>query len=88
MSSIFSEMRRTKSSNITILNSVILLQYGPRVFQIYPSWKKLISAKKFNKASLWVKASLNLFLYILAGHVSLLNYVVISYSFIFNLRKC
>ncbi|XP_030942479.1 cyclic nucleotide-gated ion channel 1-like isoform X2 [Quercus lobata] len=69
MSSIFSEMRRTKSSNITILNSLVLLQYGPRVFQIYRSWKKLISAEKFNEASLWIKASFNLFLYILAGHV-------------------
>ncbi|XP_050260530.1 cyclic nucleotide-gated ion channel 1-like [Quercus robur] len=69
MSSLFSEMRRTKSSNITILNCVVLLQYGPRVFQIYRPWKKLISASKFNEASLWIKASFNLFLYILAGHV-------------------
>uniref|UniRef100_A0A7N2MVF8 Uncharacterized protein n=1 Tax=Quercus lobata TaxID=97700 RepID=A0A7N2MVF8_QUELO len=70
MPSIFSEMRRrTKSSNITILNSVILLQYGPRVFQIYRYWKELKRAGKTNKASLWITASLNLFLYILAGHV-------------------
>ncbi|KAF3973278.1 hypothetical protein CMV_003285 [Castanea mollissima] len=69
MPSIFSEMRRTKSSNITILNSLILLQYGPRVFQIYRYWKQLKSVKKPNKASLWIKASSNLFLYILAGHV-------------------
>ncbi|KAK7828645.1 cyclic nucleotide-gated ion channel 1 [Quercus suber] len=69
MPSIFSEMRRTKSSNITILNSLILLQYGPRVFQIYRYWKQLKSVKKSNKASLWIKASSNLFLYILAAHV-------------------
>ncbi|XP_075673250.1 cyclic nucleotide-gated ion channel 1-like isoform X2 [Castanea sativa] len=69
MSSIFSEMRRTKTSNIIILNSLILLQYWPRVFKIYRPWKALISAEKSNKASLLIKASLNLFLYILAGHV-------------------
>ncbi|XP_075673488.1 cyclic nucleotide-gated ion channel 1-like isoform X3 [Castanea sativa] len=69
MPSIFSEMRRTKSSSTTILNSVILLQYGPRVFQIYRYWKELKRAEKSNKASQWITASLNLFLYILAGHV-------------------
>ncbi|XP_050260442.1 cyclic nucleotide-gated ion channel 1-like isoform X1 [Quercus robur] len=69
MPSIFSEMRQKKSSNITILNYVILLQYGPRVFQIYRYWKQLKRAGKTNKASLWITASLNLFLYILAGHV-------------------
>ncbi|KAM3694007.1 hypothetical protein ACJW31_07G028100 [Castanea mollissima] len=69
MPSIFSEMRRTKSSNTTILNSVILLQYGPRVFQIYRYWKELKRAEKSNMASQWITASLNLFLYILAGHV-------------------
>ncbi|KAM3694010.1 hypothetical protein ACJW31_07G028200 [Castanea mollissima] len=67
---IFSEMRRTKSSNITILNSVILLQYGPRVYHIYQQWKKLIRKKESkDKASQWFKASWNLSLYILAGHV-------------------
>ncbi|KAL4614123.1 hypothetical protein ACB092_07G031900 [Castanea dentata] len=69
MPSIFSEMRRTKSSSTTNLNSVILLQYGPRVFQIYRYWKELKRAEKSNKASQWITASLNLFLYILAGHV-------------------
>ncbi|KAK9989667.1 hypothetical protein SO802_029906 [Lithocarpus litseifolius] len=70
MPSIYSEMKRTKSSNITILNSLILLQYGPRVFQIYRYWKELKSeGKTNNKASQWFKASWNLFLYILAGHV-------------------
>ncbi|KAK7835767.1 cyclic nucleotide-gated ion channel 1 [Quercus suber] len=70
MPSMYSEMRRTKSSNIKILNSLILLQYGPRVFQIYRYWKGLKSEEESNnKASQWFKASWNLFLYILAGHV-------------------
>ncbi|KAM3694006.1 hypothetical protein ACJW31_07G028000 [Castanea mollissima] len=71
MPSIFSEMRRTKSSNTTIiLNSVILLQYGLRVYHIYQHWKKLIRREESKvKASQWFKASWNLFLYILAGHV-------------------
>ncbi|KAK7835510.1 cyclic nucleotide-gated ion channel 1 [Quercus suber] len=71
MPSMYSEMRRrTKSSNITIFNSLILLQYVPRVFQIYRYWKELNSeGESNNKASQWFKASWNLFLYILAGHV-------------------
>ncbi|XP_050260441.1 cyclic nucleotide-gated ion channel 1-like [Quercus robur] len=70
MPSMYSVMRRTKSSNITILNSLILLQYGPRVFQIYRYWKELNrEGESNNKASQRFKATWNLFLYILAGHV-------------------
>ncbi|KAF3973281.1 hypothetical protein CMV_003286 [Castanea mollissima] len=70
MPSIFSEMRRTKPSNITILNSVILLHYGARVSQIYRYiLADRASAEKCDKASVWIQASFYLFLYILAGHV-------------------
>ncbi|GMY35206.1 cyclic nucleotide-gated ion channel 1-like isoform X5, partial [Fagus crenata] len=68
MSSIFSVMSSTKSSNtLKLLNSVVLFQYVPRVVQIYQSWKELRSDKKFDKI-IWFKAALNFFLYVLAGH--------------------
>ncbi|KAM3741816.1 hypothetical protein ACB098_07G025700 [Castanea mollissima] len=67
---IISEMRGTESTNkVKFLNAIVLFQYVPRVYQIYLSWRKLITNdKKFDRIIL-VKASLNFILYILAGHV-------------------
>ncbi|XP_050259648.1 cyclic nucleotide-gated ion channel 1-like [Quercus robur] len=63
-------MRGTESTNkVKFLNAIVLFQYVPRVYQIYLSWRKLITTdKKFDRIIL-VKASLNFILYILAGHV-------------------
>ncbi|KAL4614160.1 hypothetical protein ACB092_07G034100 [Castanea dentata] len=68
---ILSEMRSKKrsSNKVKFLNSVLLFQYGPRILQIYLSWKKLIRSAECVDIKLWVKAILNFFLYILAGHV-------------------
>ncbi|XP_030944779.1 cyclic nucleotide-gated ion channel 1-like [Quercus lobata] len=68
---ILSEMRSKKrsSNKVKFLNSVLLFQYGPRILQIYLSWKKLIRSAERVDRTLWVKAILNFFLYILAGHV-------------------
>lgn len=68
---ILSEMRSKKrsSNKVKFLNSVLLFQYGPRILQIYLSWKKLVRSDKRVDRTLWVKAILNFFLYILAGHV-------------------
>nr|POE83906.1 cyclic nucleotide-gated ion channel 1 [Quercus suber] len=64
---IISEMRGTHK--VKFLNAIVLFQYLPRVYQIYLSWRKLITNdKKFDRILL-VKASLNFILYILAGHV-------------------
>ena len=73
---ILSEMRSKKrsSNKVKFLNSVLLFQYGPRILQIYLSWKKLIRSDESVDETLWVKAILNFFLYILAGHVSLISY--------------
>ena len=73
---ILSEMRSKKrsSNKVKFLNSVLLFQYGPRILQIYLSWKKLIRSDESVDRTLWVKAILNFFLYILAGHVSLISY--------------
>ena len=68
MSNILSEMRRAKyTNNVTILNAVILIQYGPRILRIYLSLKKL---EEYKNIPIPIRASFNFFLYLLAGHVS------------------
>ncbi|XP_030945142.1 cyclic nucleotide-gated ion channel 1-like isoform X2 [Quercus lobata] len=67
MSNILSEMRRAEYTNyVTILNAVILIQYVPRVLQIYLSLKKLDEHKNI---PIPIRASFNFFLYVLAGYV-------------------
>lgn len=51
----------------TIINVALVLQYLPRVAQIY------LSSKKFRMSGKWIKPSLNLFLYLLASHVSFIS---------------
>uniref|UniRef100_A0A7N2MVD7 Uncharacterized protein n=1 Tax=Quercus lobata TaxID=97700 RepID=A0A7N2MVD7_QUELO len=66
MSNILSEMRRAEYTNyVTILNAVILIQYVPRVLQIYLSLKKLDEHKNI---PIPIRASFNFFLYVLAGY--------------------
>ncbi|KAK4564798.1 hypothetical protein RGQ29_006744 [Quercus rubra] len=66
MSNILSEMRRAKYTSVKILNAVFLIQYGPRILQIYLSLKEL---EKSDNIPIIIRASFNFFLYILAGHV-------------------
>ncbi|KAK7859502.1 cyclic nucleotide-gated ion channel 1 [Quercus suber] len=67
MSNILSEMRRAKNTfSVKILNAVILIQYGPRILQIYLSLKEL---EGLDKIPIKIRASFNFFLYLLAGHV-------------------
>ncbi|KAK7854289.1 cyclic nucleotide-gated ion channel 1, partial [Quercus suber] len=44
-------MRGTESTNkVKFLNAIVLFQYVPRVYQIYLSWRKLITTdKKFDR---------------------------------------
>ncbi|XP_050259645.1 cyclic nucleotide-gated ion channel 1-like [Quercus robur] len=66
MSNVLSEMRRAKyTNNVTILNVVLLIQYVPRVLQIYLSLKEL----EGSVIPIKIRASFNFFLYLLAGHV-------------------
>ncbi|XP_030942627.1 cyclic nucleotide-gated ion channel 1-like [Quercus lobata] len=67
MSNVLSEMRRAKNTiSVKILNAVILIQYGPRILQIYLSLKEL---EGLDKIPIEIRASFNFFLYLLAGHV-------------------
>ncbi|XP_050262683.1 cyclic nucleotide-gated ion channel 1-like isoform X2 [Quercus robur] len=68
MTNALSEMRRAKyTDNVTILNIVLLIQYVPRVLQIYLSLKEL---EEFKNIPILIRASFNFFLFLLGGHVA------------------
>ncbi|XP_075674705.1 cyclic nucleotide-gated ion channel 1-like isoform X2 [Castanea sativa] len=68
MTNALSEMRRTEyTNNVKILNIVLLIQYVPRVLQIYQSLKEL---EKFKNIPILIRASFNFFLFLLGGHVA------------------
>ena len=73
---IFRELRGSKSLNTRkVLNCIVFLQYVPRIFQIYQSWKDPNKrADKLSETPMWVKAAFNFSLYIIASHVSLILY--------------
>ncbi|KAB1205058.1 Cyclic nucleotide-gated ion channel 1 [Morella rubra] len=52
-----------------VLNALALLQYVPRIFRTYLTWKKLNEISNRIQKSIPLKAGLNLFLYILGSHV-------------------
>ena len=82
MSNILSEMRRAEYTNyVTILNAVILIQYVPRVLQIYLSLKELDEHKNI---PIPIRASFNFFLYILAGYVSFKVFLRSNFVFYFT----
>ncbi|XP_008233559.2 PREDICTED: cyclic nucleotide-gated ion channel 1-like [Prunus mume] len=51
-----------------LMNSLVLLQYMPRVLRIYFSCKEF-KESPYENIKLWIKGVLNFFLYILASHV-------------------
>ncbi|KAM5585031.1 cyclic nucleotide-gated ion channel 1 [Rosa sericea] len=66
--SLFSKMRSSRSSETRkFLDSLVLLQYVPRVLRIFLlcNERHLIP----RKAGIWIKSVFNFFLYILASHV-------------------
>ncbi|XP_020420362.1 cyclic nucleotide-gated ion channel 1 [Prunus persica] len=68
LSIFLSKMRGSKSlKTMKFLNSLVLLQYVPRVLPIYLLCHE--REKTHKKAGIWVKSFLNFFLYILASHV-------------------
>ncbi|KAL4614148.1 hypothetical protein ACB092_07G033200 [Castanea dentata] len=68
MTNALTEMRRAKyTNNVTILNIVLLIQYVPRVLQIYQSLKEL---EEFKNIPIPIRASFNFFLFLLGGHVA------------------
>ncbi|XP_050260515.1 cyclic nucleotide-gated ion channel 1-like isoform X2 [Quercus robur] len=70
ISRILSEMTVMRSSNkMVMLNCAVLFSYVPIILQIFRSWKELIRSDEKFEENIWIKAALNFFLYLLAGHV-------------------
>lgn len=63
-----------------MLKFVVLCQYIPRFFRIYPLFKEVTRTSGIFAETAWAGAAMNLFLYMLASHVSLLiaYFIVVS----------
>ncbi|XWS37956.1 hypothetical protein CRYUN_Cryun19dG0089600 [Craigia yunnanensis] len=67
---IIPQMRGLKSLNTkNLLKFVVLFQYLPRVFRIYPLYKEVTRTSGILTETAWAGAAFNLFLYMLASHV-------------------
>ncbi|XWS48528.1 hypothetical protein CRYUN_Cryun13aG0085700 [Craigia yunnanensis] len=67
---IIPQMRGLKSLNTkNLLKFVVLFQYLPRVFRIYPLYKEVTRTSGILTKTAWAGAAFNLFLYMLASHV-------------------
>ncbi|KAL4339221.1 hypothetical protein GQ457_08G033650 [Hibiscus cannabinus] len=64
------QMRGLKSLNTkNLLTFIVLFQYLPRVFRIYPLYKEITRTSGILTETAWAGAAFNLFLYMLASHV-------------------
>uniref|UniRef100_A0A7C8ZIV3 Uncharacterized protein n=1 Tax=Opuntia streptacantha TaxID=393608 RepID=A0A7C8ZIV3_OPUST len=54
-----------------LLKAVVFSQYFPRLFRIYPLYKEVTRTSGIITETAWAGAGFNLFLYMLASHVSL-----------------
>ncbi|MBA0679839.1 hypothetical protein Goari_011585 [Gossypium aridum] len=71
---IIPQMRGLKSLNTkNLLTFIVLFQYLPRVFRIYPLYKEITRTSGILTETAWAGAAFNLFLYMLASHVSFNN---------------
>ncbi|TYI68917.1 hypothetical protein E1A91_D08G119200v1 [Gossypium mustelinum] len=67
---IIPQMRGLKSLNTkNLLTFIVLFQYLPRVFRIYPLYKEITRTSGILTETAWAGAAFNLFLYMLASHV-------------------
>lgn len=53
-----------------LLKVVIFVQYIPRLIRIYPLYKEVTRTSGIITETAWAGAAFNLFLYMLASHVS------------------
>ncbi|XWS61303.1 hypothetical protein CRYUN_Cryun07bG0114500 [Craigia yunnanensis] len=67
---IIPQMRGQRSLNTkNLLTFVVLFQYLPRFFRIYPLYKEVTRTSGILTETAWAGAAFNLFLYMLASHV-------------------
>lgn len=68
---IIPELRGSKSLNTkNLLKFVVLFQYIPRFLRVYPLYKEVTRTSGILTQTAWAGAAVNLFLYMLASHVS------------------
>ena len=53
-----------------LLKFVVLFQYIPRLLRVYPLYKEVTRTSGILTETAWAGAAFNLFLYMLASHVS------------------
>lgn len=60
-----------------LLRFVVLLQYVPRLLRIIPLYREVTRSAGIITETAWAGAAFNLFLYMLASHVSFIFYVLV-----------
>lgn len=61
-----------------LLKFVVLFQYVPRVLRVYPLYKEVTRTSGILTETAWAGAAFNLFLYMLASHVSLISFTLLD----------
>lgn len=61
----------TKSHSNNTLALIVLIQYVPRLFVIFPLNNRIIKTTGFIAKTAWAGAAYNLLLFMLASHVSI-----------------
>lgn len=69
-----------------LLKFVVFFQYIPRVLRVRPLYKEVTRTSGILTETAWAGAAFNLFLYMLASHVSLITCHYIFFANIFG--KC
>lgn len=64
-----------------LLSFVVLFQYVPRLLRIIPLYREVTRSAGIITETAWAGAAFNLFLYMLASHVSLIFEVIIFHRF-------
>lgn len=67
-------MRNTKN----VLRFIIIFQYLPRLFLIFPLSQQIINATGVVTETAWAGAAYNLVLFMLASHVSIKKFILIE----------
>lgn len=79
---IIPKMAGSRSLNTkNLLKFVVIFQYIPRFIRIHPLYKEVTKTSGILTETAWAGAAFNLFLYMLASHVSLISKMFIfAYS--------
>lgn len=80
------KLKSARSLNTkNLLKIVVILQYIPRVLRIHPLYREVTRSSGILTETAWAGAALNLFLYMLASHVSILKKFMLFSCFSFKM---